>query len=223
MENPAEEIVNVATLVTAAINPEIQKETVYKYFVPDMSFRHPLCAVSPSPNSREAFLSILQWYRVLSPMLSVRVTSVTYDKEKNSIFLDVTQTFHIRWSPLKPAPGRLVVHLTLRPSPSPTDPNKTVYFIASQEDFYHPDDLTALLVPPLVPLVRGALHAATLACRVQAKVFGALGYWSVRDGEGGKGVDLQPEGEPLPPIGEEEGVELQERGDRRVGGDKKND
>ncbi|KAI0643301.1 hypothetical protein C8Q79DRAFT_1002530 [Trametes meyenii] len=223
MENPAQEIANVATLITAAVNPEIQKEAVYKYFVPDMSFRHPLCAVSPSPNSREAFLSILQWYRVLSPVLSVRVTSVTYDKEKNSIFLDVTQTFHIRWSPLTPAPARLVVHLTLRPSPSPTDPNKTVYFIASQEDFYHPDDLTVLLVPPLTPLVRGALQAATLVCRVQAKVFGALGYWSVRDGEGGRGVDLQPRGEPLPPIGEEEGVELQERGDRRVGSDKKID
>ncbi|KAI0631502.1 hypothetical protein C8Q77DRAFT_1127228 [Trametes polyzona] len=219
MENPATEIVNVTTLVTAAINPEIQKAAVLKYYAPDASFRHPLCAVPSGPNSRASILSILRWYRIMSPVLSVRATSVTYDEAKHEVFLDVTQTFHIRWSPLKPAPARLLVHLTLRPEPSPTDPSKTVYVIAAHEDFYHPDDLAALIVPPIIPLVRGVLQAATLACRVHAKVFGALGYWSVRDGEGGKGVDLQPEGEPLPPITENEGIELTER----PKGDKKQD
>ncbi|KAI0370686.1 hypothetical protein BV20DRAFT_236809 [Pilatotrama ljubarskyi] len=225
MENPAKEVANVAVLVTAAINPEIQKASVLKYYAHDAGFRHPFCAVAPAPNSREAILSILQWYRVLSPVLSVRVTSVTYDEEKHTVFLDVTQTFHIRWSPLRPAPARLLVHLTLRPERSPTDPSKTVYVIAEHEDFYHPDDLAALLVPPLIPVVRGALHAATLICKVQAKVFGTLGYWTVRDGEGGKGVNLQPRGEPLPPVGENEGIELQERGkaDGEAQSDKKND
>ncbi|KAI0327482.1 hypothetical protein GY45DRAFT_1327600 [Cubamyces sp. BRFM 1775] len=225
MEDPAKEIVNVATMVTAAVNPEIQKATVLKYYAPDASFRHPLCAVRSAPNSRAAILSILQWYRVLSPVLSVRANSVTYDEEKNSVYLDVTQTFHIRWSPLSPAPARLLVHLTLRPEPSPEDPSKTIYLITSQEDFYHPDDLTALLMPPLVPLVRGALYAATLACKVNATVFGALGYWSVRNGEGGKGVQLQPEGEPLPPVSQNEGIELQERGqgDGDAKSDKKHD
>ncbi|KAH9895885.1 hypothetical protein C8Q73DRAFT_745088 [Cubamyces lactineus] len=225
MEDPAKEIANVAVLVTAAVNPEIQKAAVLKYYAPDASFRHPLCAVHSAPNSRAAILSILQWYRVLSPVLSVRATSVTYDEEKNSVFLDVTQTFHIRWSPLRPSPARLLVHLTLRPEPSPEDPSKTIYLIAAHEDFYHPDDLTALIVPPLVPLVRCALYAATLACKVNATVFGALGYWSVRNGEGGKGVQLQPQGEPLPPVGENEGIELQERGQGidEVKNDKKND
>ncbi|KAI0354375.1 hypothetical protein OH77DRAFT_1425943 [Trametes cingulata] len=225
MENPAEEIVNVATLVTAAINPEIQKAAVLRYYAQDAAFRHPFCAVAPGPNSREAILSILQWYRVLSPVLSVGVNSVTYNEEKHSVFLDVRQTFHIRWSPFKPAPARLLVHLTLRPERSPTDPSKTVYVIAEQEDFYHPDDLAALLVPPLIPVVRSALHTATFACKVYAKVFGMLGYWAVRDGEGGKGVHLQPRGEPLPPVGENEGVELQERGtnDGDARSDKKND
>ncbi|TFK82906.1 hypothetical protein K466DRAFT_499449, partial [Polyporus arcularius HHB13444] len=129
---------------------------------------------------------------------------VTYDAEKNSAYLDITQVFHIRWSPFKPAPARLLVHLTLRPTPSPTDPSKTVYVISDHEDFYHPDDLAALVVPPLIPLIRLGLHAATFACRVNARVFGALGYWSVRDGEGGQGVELRPEGEPLPPVAEDE-------------------
>lgn len=71
-----------------------------------MKFRHPICAVFGGPNAREAMLAILRWYRIMSPTLSVRVNGVTYDKEKNSIFLDVTQTFHIRWSPFNPAPAR---------------------------------------------------------------------------------------------------------------------
>ncbi|OJT10823.1 hypothetical protein TRAPUB_12692 [Trametes pubescens] len=220
MEDPAKEIATVAGLVTAAINPEIQKASVLKYYAPDISFRHPLCAVKSGPNSRDAILSILQWYRVLSPVLSVHVTSVTYDEEKHAAFLDITQTFHIRWSPFKPAPARLLVHLTLRPEPSPTDPSKTVYLITEHEDFYHPDDFAALVIPPFVPLVRIGLQAATFACKANARVFGALGYWTTNDGEGGKGVHLQPEGEPLPPIGENEGIELQERPPR---GDKKHD
>ncbi|KAI0700853.1 hypothetical protein C8T65DRAFT_580001 [Cerioporus squamosus] len=214
MEDPANEIANVATLVTAAINPEIQKAAVLKYYAADMRFRHPLCAVSPAPHSRDAMLSILQWYRILSPVLSVHVNHVTYDAERNSAYLDITQTFHIRWSPLKPAPARLIVHLVLRPVPSPTDPSKTVYVIAEQEDFYHPDDLAALVVPPLIPLIRLGLHAATFACRVNARIFEALGYWSVKDGEGGQGVELRPEGEPLPAPAEDEERELASRGSK---------
>ncbi|TFK78424.1 hypothetical protein K466DRAFT_468829, partial [Polyporus arcularius HHB13444] len=102
MEDPAKEIANVAMTVTAAINPEIQKTAVLKYYAEDMRFRHPLCAVYRAPHSRDAMLAILQWYRVLSPVLSVHVNHVTYDAEKNSAYLDITQVFHIRWSPFKP-------------------------------------------------------------------------------------------------------------------------
>ncbi|OSC98601.1 hypothetical protein PYCCODRAFT_1439115 [Trametes coccinea BRFM310] len=216
---------NVAVLVTAAVNPEIQKAAVLKYYAHDAAFRHPFCVVEPSPGSRDAILAILQWYRILSPKLSVRVTSVTYDEEKHSVFLDVSQTFHIRWSPFNPAPARLLVRLTLRPEPSPEDPSKTIYVIAAQEDFYHPEDLTLLLIPPFRPLVNTALRTATFACKVNARLFGMFGYWTVRDGEGGRGVNLQPRGEPLPPVGENEERELQEmpKRDGEARGDKKND
>ncbi len=221
-----------------------------RYYAPDMRFRHPLCVVPSAPNSRDAMLSILQWYRILSPMIKGDVSSVTYDAEKQIIFLDVTQIFHIRWSPFNPAPARyvnvfsvsglsresisnpsisvymcdvalthprrLIIRLKLRLTPSPSDRSKTVYLIEEQEDFYHPDDIAALLVPPLIPVVRLALRAATFACKVNARVFGALGYWTVRDGEG---VALRPEGEPLPPVGENEEIELQPIGVRK---DKKN-
>ncbi|RPD54539.1 hypothetical protein L226DRAFT_575166 [Lentinus tigrinus ALCF2SS1-7] len=201
MEDPVKEIPIVLKLVTAT--PRSRRP-----LSSNIGFRHPFCAVLSAPDSRDAMLSVLQWYRILSPVIRGDVNGVTYDKEKNSIFLDVTQTFHIRWSPLKPAPARLVIHLTLRPIPAPSDPSKTLYLIAEQEDFYHPDDLAALLVPPLVPVMRLALQATTFACKVNARVFGALGYWRVKDGEGGQGVTLRPEGEPLPPVGENEEWEL---------------
>ncbi|RDX39712.1 hypothetical protein OH76DRAFT_1330941, partial [Lentinus brumalis] len=155
MENPANEITNVIKLVTAAVNPEIQKAAVLQYYARDMSFRHPLCIIPSAFDSRDAMLPILQWYRMLSPMIKGDVSSVTYDEEKHIVFLDVTQIFHIRSSPLNPAPARYVYR-----------PRSCVYLIEEQEDFYHPDDLMALLAPPLISVVRLALRTATFACKV---------------------------------------------------------
>ncbi len=73
---------------------------------------------------------------------------------------------------------RLLVHLTLRPSDD--DPNLLV--ISRHEDFYHPEDFAALLVPPLIPLVRGLLRVGTLASNVNARVFSLLG----ESGQGGR-------------------------------------
>ena len=69
-----------------------------------MKFRHPLC----NAHDRDSLLGIYRWYRIMSPKHTVKVGSVTFDKEKLEVFLDVTQTFHIRWSPLSPAPARCV-------------------------------------------------------------------------------------------------------------------
>lgn len=122
-----------------------------------------------------------------------------------------------------PPKTSLVVRLTLRPQASSADPSKTVYVIAEQEDFYHPEDLAALLVPPLIPLIRFLLQVATFACWVSVVVFSKVfGYWTVKSGEGGKGVDIRPEGEPLPPVSRNEEIELQERTNTK-GKDKKTD
>ena len=100
---------------------------------------------------------------------------------------------------------RLIVHLKLRPVDPHAPADKTKYVITEHEDFYHQEDLAALVVPPLVPLVRTALSAATLSCRILAWGFSnVLGYWRVRDGEAGKGVKLDPRGESLPDGGEDE-------------------
>ncbi|KAI0700822.1 hypothetical protein C8T65DRAFT_580020 [Cerioporus squamosus] len=209
MEDPAKEMADVARLVTGALDPNVQDAAVLKYYVPDMAFHHPLCAVLPAPDSRADLLAILAWYRILSPVLVV-INTVTYDAERHTAYVEATQVFSIRWSPFRPAPARLLVRFTLRPtsmpspSPSPSEPAKTVYLIAAHEDFYHHEDLAAMFVPPLIPLVRLGLRAATLACRFNARVFRALGYWNVGEGEGGRGVELRPEGELLPPVGADE-------------------
>ena len=77
-----------------------------RYYAQDCAFWHPLCAVAPGRNSRAKMLAILQWYRIMSPALEIHVSDATYDHAKMTAFLDITQTFHIRWSPLRPAPAR---------------------------------------------------------------------------------------------------------------------
>ncbi|OBZ72901.1 hypothetical protein A0H81_06866 [Grifola frondosa] len=150
MDDPAGEIEKVAVLLMAAVNPEIQKAAVLKYYTPDVSFRHPFCTVPSAPNSREALLAILQWYRVLSPKLVVHMRSATFDRDTNDLYLDAEQDFHIRWSPFRAAPSRFLIHLKLRPTQEPSE-GTTLYQIASQEDFYHPEDLAALLMPRSCP------------------------------------------------------------------------
>ncbi|KAM5540164.1 hypothetical protein V8D89_006304 [Ganoderma adspersum] len=175
MEHPEREIAHVVHLLTTSTDPEVQKEAVEKYYAPDVHFRHPVCEA----NDRKSLLSIFQWYRIMSPSHTLDVGSVTYNRDKLEVFLEITQTFHLRWSPLSPGPARLVTHLKLRPEKDKAT-DKNVYVIAAHEDFYQQADLAMLVAPPLVPLVRAALSASTLACR--ALTFGfsnVLGYWRV--------------------------------------------
>ncbi|PBK76443.1 hypothetical protein ARMSODRAFT_866430, partial [Armillaria solidipes] len=168
MQRPAHEISAVVSLITTAVTPEIQQAGIQRYFTPDAGFRHPLCAVSPGPGSRERVLGIYQWYRVMSPKLELDVKSVVYDKEQGILILEVVQSFHFRLSPFKPAPSRLVVRLTLKEV-------DRLYYIAFEEDFYHPDDLMLLIVPPLASLVRLALGAASAVSSMCATVSHVLG------------------------------------------------
>ena len=90
---------------------------------------------------------------------------------------------------LTAAAHRLLVRLQLRPEPSISDSSKTVYVIAQHEDFYHPDDLAALVVPPLVPLIRFVLFLATWACVFNSRFFMMFGFWAVRGEEGEKATE----------------------------------
>ena len=66
---------------------------------------------------------------------------------------------------------RLLVHLVLKPDPS----NDKLLQIALHEDFYHPTDLAALVVPPLIPIVKGLQMFGTISSMVNARIFGLFG------------------------------------------------
>ncbi|KAJ7186895.1 hypothetical protein C8R46DRAFT_858225, partial [Mycena filopes] len=170
MQHPSSEVGAVVSLLTAAAAPDIQKAAFHKYLTPDAGFRHPLCHVATAPGSRERVLAIYQWYRIMSPNIDISVKNVVHDTANNILLLDVVQHFHIRLSPFKPAPSRLLVRLTLREE-------NGLHYIAFQEDFYHPDDFMALLVPPLAPLIRTGLSMTASASRVYAKIGQLLGFW----------------------------------------------
>ncbi|KAL9708805.1 hypothetical protein Ac2012v2_007960 [Leucoagaricus gongylophorus] len=127
-------------------------------------------------------------YRVLSPHIEARVNNVgehcrprqhpqgnsyvtVWDPEHKYMFLDIQQWFKLFNLPIKPAPARLCTRLTLQRG---TD---GLYYIAMQEDFYHPDDFMALLLPPLVPFIRMVLLIAGLTSSLFASFSHFFGFW----------------------------------------------
>lgn len=64
-----------------------------------------------------------------------------------------------------------MVHLILRPSDD--DPN--LLQIALHEDFYHPTDIAALIIPPLIPVVKLLQKVGTIASIINARIAGLLG------------------------------------------------
>ena len=66
-----------------------------------------MSVIEPAPDSRAVLLGILDWYRLLSPV-RVRVDRVAYVAEAQTAFVDSTQVFCVRWSPLGTAAARCV-------------------------------------------------------------------------------------------------------------------
>jgi len=171
MQHPGSEISTIVNLMCCAVNPEVQKQTILKYFTPNASFRHPICCVPSAPDSVHSILGIYQWYRILSPSIRLSVNRIVYDKVQGQIFLEVSQEFHIRFSPFRPAASRLITHLSLVQKDD-------LYYISSQEDFYHPEDFLSLLVPPLVPVVYLLLRTGTIFSNFNASALQLLlGLW----------------------------------------------
>ncbi|KAF9467618.1 hypothetical protein BDZ94DRAFT_1248556 [Collybia nuda] len=183
MENPLHEIKSVAALVTAAVSPDIQNAAIRKYFTEDAGLRHPLCSVSPGPLSREDVLGVYQWYRVLSPTVDIDITNISYDRKSHTVVLEVTQLFHIRFSPFAPVPSHFIIRLTLRKIDH-------LFYIAFQEDFYQPDEFLNLLFPPIVPVTRMLLSASGVASTLLAKSAQVLGFWRIGGGEIASSDDL---------------------------------
>ncbi|KAI0051319.1 hypothetical protein FA95DRAFT_1587260 [Auriscalpium vulgare] len=176
MQNPAEDIEKVVQLLTTSASPDIQKAAVQKYFTSDAAFHHPVVTVASAPASRESILGIFQWYRIISPHIDLTVNSVSYDEAQSTVYLDITQKFHMRLSPFGPAPARLITLLRLRQEGG-------LHYIELQEDFYHPDQFLALLLPPLTLPIRLAMRAGAVVSNLAARTTQvALGVWLPRSG-----------------------------------------
>ncbi|KZV98816.1 hypothetical protein EXIGLDRAFT_287273 [Exidia glandulosa HHB12029] len=172
MEVPFYDIESVVLRCTAASpnNPDSQREAIEKYYTADCEFNHPLATVLSGQSSRDTVLRVYQWYRIMSPTLELTIDERVMDEARNIIYLQVTQTFHIRWSPFKPKPARLLVKIHLVQ-------DGQLWFIKRQEDFYQPEDLLYLTLPPLAHVVHFLKRAAGIACTVNAIAFQSLGFW----------------------------------------------
>ncbi|KIM87859.1 hypothetical protein PILCRDRAFT_771706 [Piloderma croceum F 1598] len=192
MQNPTLEIPSIITALTSAPSSHLPL-TFQKYFLPDAGFRHPLCRVDRGEGSREKVAGVYEWYRVMSPWNGTNILSVgnelmiwrvVYDEEKDILYVEVEQHFHVIFSPFKPAPSKLTIRLTLQEQAG-------LHYIATQEDFYHPEDLTSLILPPLTPMVRLCLNGAGVVSNINARVAGfVLGMLGMGVGAGvGVGIE----------------------------------
>ncbi|KAF7986688.1 hypothetical protein HWV62_12699 [Athelia sp. TMB] len=216
MQDPRAELPTIISILTSTPSPSLQRATLHRFYTSDASFAHPVCRVSPGPNSRERILGVYQWYRVLSPVVKADILEVSWDRhpgghpngaihgaervgenvdakvngeigEGEHVYVQVVQWFKLRISPFAAAPARLTVRLTLRKEGE-------LYYIAAQEDFYHPADLAALLLPPITPLITLALSTAGLVSNLGARVAALVGFWAVgTSGESGGEAMLDAE------------------------------
>ncbi|KAF9039274.1 hypothetical protein BJ165DRAFT_377907 [Panaeolus papilionaceus] len=170
MENPREDIEHVIMQLTSTNSPDLQKAAIEAYMAPHVSFRHPVCCMESSRNSRVELLGVYQWYRVLSPQIKVKVENVVFDRDHHVLYVEIVQWFKLFFLPLRPAPARLLTRIKLQKEAH-------LYYISEQEDFYHPDDFAALLLPPLAFFVRLFLAFNGLACGFLMIWANLLGYW----------------------------------------------
>lgn len=133
-------------------------------------FKHPLCQVPRGRNSRESVLKIYQWYRILSPRIQIEVKSVAYEPTQNVLYLDIHQTFHVRYNPFAPASARLITVLWLLEEDG-------VLRVDLQEDFYHPDDFMALVMPPLKPVIGTLLKTSSWLCGINTAAAQLFNLW----------------------------------------------
>ncbi|OCH91569.1 hypothetical protein OBBRIDRAFT_834113 [Obba rivulosa] len=195
MENPAQEICSVIQRIAVNTNPSLQSATIQRYFTPDASLRNYVCSVPHGPRSRETIIGLYNCYHFLSPHTRVDVRDIVYNSTRDppELFVRVLQLFDPRWSPFSHGYIPLLIQLELKAEPS-ADGGPTKYLIASQEDFYHPDDVVAFTFPPAQHLARIALRVLAGVFSVLVRVLEFIGFWRMRSDELGGAVDLQHEG-----------------------------
>ncbi|KAI1115356.1 hypothetical protein F5Y14DRAFT_134571 [Nemania sp. NC0429] len=185
MENPEAEISGVIRSLTTGTRNE-QEDALNEFFLPDAYFVHPFCRV-PSfgstqirvpftninwmVNSRLLISFVYQWYKIMSPKITLQVDSTSFDKQTNSLYATIRQTFTVWILPfsLWQANVKLVclldlVHAEVDDNQQLLDlgngtaethgnsqvtvaPKKKLYFIRGQQDHYQLDDMLKFIAP----------------------------------------------------------------------------
>ncbi|KAK5096048.1 hypothetical protein LTR70_001457 [Exophiala xenobiotica] len=117
MQNPLLETPSLIHTLTQS-TPSQQRAALYAHFTPTASFTHPFCAtsswsLSPTLNSRWAIWKIYQWYKIMSPHISLEVLSVTFNEEHLKLYVDIHQHFRLWIVPGYDAEVWLTTVLTL--------------------------------------------------------------------------------------------------------------
>ncbi|KAI0100609.1 hypothetical protein GGR51DRAFT_346472 [Nemania sp. FL0031] len=184
MENPEEEIADIIRSLTMGTREE-QKEALHSYFLQNAYFIHPFCRVPSfrsrqiqvpftniewTINSRLLVLFVYQWYKIMSPKISLEVDSTSFDRRTNSLYVTIRQTFTLWIVPfsLWQANVKLVCLLNLvrldvhehlrlplvengheRQNDEKGAPNssKSLYFIHGQQDHYQSNDMLKFIAP----------------------------------------------------------------------------
>ncbi|KAL5480501.1 hypothetical protein ACEPAI_1771 [Sanghuangporus weigelae] len=165
MNDPRNEITSVVKSLCLAKSISEQRAAIHRYFTPDAGFLHPLCTVRPAPGSRDEIAGIYEWYRDMSPDISLEVESFVYDESQAVAYLNVVQSFRIFLSPFSARPARLLVKVTLRKN------EDGKYYIIQQEDYYQPEEILHLMLPFLAPPLTYIKRLAGSVCGINAVAF----------------------------------------------------
>jgi len=156
--------------------PSVQAATVEKYFTPSAQFNHPFCRTINTPNARWQVARIYRWYKILSPRISAKVHSVSFDNANNILYVSLTQVFAIWALPTHRADVSLVTVLHLVQEIE-EETGKGKWYIQSQNDLYQTDQFIRFVVPWLAWTVTLWQYFATLVCVFFSYVFAPVTWW----------------------------------------------
>lgn len=192
MDDPTSEIADVIHALCTT-PPSVQQAAINKYFTPDAEFNHPFCRTYNSPTSRFQLSRIYRWYKILSPQVSLKVHSVSWDKINDVMYVGITQNFAIWFIPFHQSDVSLVTVLRLVQQQNrlgaPTNENtySTLanldmngggkWYIKSQNDLYQTDQFIKFVLPPFAFILVFWQYFATLVCIICSYVFEPVSWW----------------------------------------------
>ncbi|KAF9524213.1 hypothetical protein CPB83DRAFT_861629 [Crepidotus variabilis] len=172
MNNAWDDVSRVVQEICGAKSPEAQKMAIERYYTSDVYFKNPVCEIQSGEKSRDALVSVLQWYRILSPQVDIKIDGQAYNEQQDqhAIYLDISQTFKPFFLPISPKVSKITRRLRLRRQ------GNQVY-ICAHEDFFHTDDMIGFLLPFLIPVVSAGMRTNTFVSIMMTKMAQTFGFW----------------------------------------------